>query len=815
MATLKILHPDGTTNYVKNPALRDGTTGYTAAGATISRTTDYARFGIASLKIVTNGSTINEGAYYRVNDLQGISEPITVSVYVRGTGKVRICLINNPNGKQWASTAVVLSLTRWTRLSVSGFSTGSNDLRLYVETYKSTAQAVTFYADGFQMERKAYPTTYTDGDQPGCMWNGVYHNSTSSRRSDTRDGGRWVSLTNDPDLYFTTIGGLGVAPIRNNIQPYADAPGSYYQNSKTLARAMTILFHAKNPRVPRRAGERTSLDKLHSLRQTLFDLIKPDKTAGGQEFLMEYQDGDFPVYFSARYDTGLEGEWDVRNQWVQSFPVRFLIVSPYITNDSYDVASLSVRERATVNYVLQRFDGAWRTMNGGMNNQVYEFAIGPRGQLYAVGVFTRSNNATTATDPQIYSNFIAYWDGTQWQKLGSGANGTIHDISVAANGYVYVTGEFTSIGGVAANRAAYWDGSAWNAMGTGLNGIGYAVAVSPDGNVYFGGAFTTAGGNNAYYFARWNGSGWFYGGTYGGVNNTVYALAVNDDGTEVYLGGAFTDEYSSPAILNMNYVGMFALSTNQFSDMATGFDATVRRLRIAPSGKVYACGDFTATGAVTPDTTRYIAYWNGTAWFPVGIGADNIIRNIHVAEDETVIVVGDFTSIGGVNANYCAFWNGTDWVNLDIDLENAARAVIRDQYGNIVISPNGTLVDFSKRTTITNNGTAETNPVVYIKGPCTLRWLENQTAKKRLYADLTIQNTEEVFIDFAHGLVESTVRGDVSWAIQPGSDMRSWSLLPGDNIISAFLSSDIGAVMQIGFAPRFWSADSTVRLEDW
>lgn len=815
MATLKILVPDSTINYVKNPSLRDNTTGYTAVGSTITRTTDYSRFGISSLKIVTNGSSINEGAYYRVNDLQNISEPVTVSVYVRGTGKVRIRLLNNPNGRQWVSREVALSLTRWTRLSVSGFSTGSNDLRLYVETHKSAAQAVTFYADGFQMERKAYATTYASGDQAGCMWNGVYHNSTSTRRGDTRDGGRWVSLVNDPDLYFTTIGGLGVAPIRNNIQPYADAPGSFYQNTKTLARSLTILFHAKNKVYPREVCDPASLDKLHSLRQTLFNLIKPDKTAGGQEFLMEYRDGDFPVYFKARYDTGLEGEWDVRNQWIQSFPVRFLIVSPYITDDSYDVAALSVRERATVNYVLQRFDGAWRTMNGGMNNQVYEFAIGPRGELYAVGPFTRSNNATTAVDPQIYSNFVAYWDGTQWQKLGSGANGTIHSVSVASNGYVYVAGEFTSIGGVAANRAAYWNGSAWNAMGTGLNGIGYAVIVSPDGNVYYGGAFTTAGGINARYFARWNGSGWFYGGTYGGVNNTVYTLAVNDDGTEVYLGGAFTDEYSSPGILNMNYVGAFALSNNQFYDLSSGLNATVRKIRVAPSGKVYACGDFSATGATSPDTTLYIAYWNGTAWFPVGIGANNTIRDIHIAEDETIVAVGDFTAVGGITANYCALWNGTDWVDLDIDLENAARAVIRDQYGNITLSPNGTLLDYSRRTTVTNNGTAETPPVVYIKGPCTLRWLENQTSKKRLYADLAIQNNEEVMIDFAHGLVESTVRGDLSWGIQPGSDLRSWTLLPGDNVISAFLSDDIGAVMQIGFSPRFWSADSTVRQENW
>lgn len=812
MATLRILVPDGTTNYIQNPSIRYDTTGWLSFGSTISRVLTRARFGISSLQVVTNGSSLNEGAYYRVNALRGVSEPVTVSAYVRGSGSVRIRLIDNPSGKQWASHPVYLSDDRWQRIFVTGFLTGSDDARVYIETDKGAPQSVAFYVDGVQMERKAYPTTYCDGEQSGCFWSGTYHASTSTRRSDTRSGGRWVDLASDPDLYFTAIGGFGVSPIRNNIQPYSDAPGSFHQNIKVMDRVITITFHAKDPKVVRGSGK-TSLDRLHSLRQMLFDIIQPDKTAGNEPFLIEYQDGDFPVYIYAHYDTGLEGEWDVRNHWFNSFPLRFLAVSPYFSGDTYEVASIDFRERLQVNYVAQRYDGVWREMNGGMNGLVYNFARGKRGEIYAVGAFTKSNNLSSAIDPEIFSNYVCYWDGTQWQEMGSGANGIVHDVSVAPNGYVYVVGEFTSIGGVVANYAAYWNGSAWNAMGTGLNGIGYAVAVSSNGNVYVGGAFTTANGNNAYRFAIWNGSSWSFGGVEGGLNNTVRSIVVTKDGSTVYLGGLFTDEFGSPGNLALNYVASYDPSTNQFVELGDGFDDYVLKLALSPSGRLYAGGNFTATGAVSPDTILYIGYFNGTAWFPLGVGTDAAVRNIDVANDETVLITGDFNRAGSADASYLALWNGATWVSLDTELEGAGYAVIRDTSDRIYVSGNATNMDTAGITTVTNEGTAEVSPRFYILGPCTLKWIENQVSKKRFYIDLEILEDEEVFIDFSNGTIFSEIRGDLSWSVQVASDVRSWVLLPGPNTISAFISSDIDSVMQIGYAPRMWSADSTAVRE--
>lgn len=805
MASLRILVPDGTTNYIKNPSLRFDTTGYTSVGSTLSRSLERARFGLASLKIVTNGSAIGEGFYYRLTWLSGIQSPLTASVYLRGAGKVRLRLVDVTGGNNYASKAISLNDSRWTRLDVSGRRSGGDDIRVYVETADSTARVVTFYTDGLQLEPKEYPTTYCDGDQMDCYWNILQNGSISTRSPYTRAGGRWVELADcsrpESNLYMTVLGGFGVAPISNNIQSYADAPGSFYQNTKVLNRAITISFHVKSPDL--RGNREKSLRDLHALRKALFDIVRPDKTAGGQEFILEYQDGDFQVYVGARYEAGLEGEWDIRNRWKQSFPVRFLAVSPFIWDDNYETVALNFKTRDTINYAIRRFSGEWSGMNGGMNNLIYSMAIGKRGELIAVGAFTRSNN------PQIYTNFVAYWDGSAWQPFGTGVNvGTvINDVAVAPNGDVYVVGSFTTIGGVACNNIAKWNGTTWAALGTGLGASGFAVRVAPNGDVYAGGSFLTAGGSTARYFAKWNGAGWIGVGSVLGLNNPVYSIDITPDGTSVFLGGSFTDEFGSPAILALNYVAEYLPDFNQFFEVGDGFDALVRKIFIAPSGQLYAAGDFANSGL---QGMAYIAYWDGASWHDLGLGANNTVRNLDVDTFGNVLAVGDFTRIGSVDAQGVALFNGTTWVNLDVYPLASGYAIKWGANGDIFFSPNATLSDFSAITTISVTGTAEVSPLLYVAGPCTLRWIENQTAQKRIYIDLDILNGEEVIFDFGTGKVISMVRGDLSYAIAAGSDLRSWTLFPGTNRIAVLAINDISAVIRLYYAPRHWSVDAMV-----
>lgn len=814
-ARLRLLVPEGTTNYIENPSARYDTSGVNAVGSTVTRSLEKARFGVACFKVVTDGLALNEGFYYRVSALQNVQKVVTVSAYVRGTGYVRIRVIDNPFGKQWSSKEIELLSDRWQRIEVTGRTSGSNDVRLYLETNGNAAQGVTFYADGLQLELQEAATTYCDGDQEGCRWNLLAHGSQSIRSPYTRAGGRWLDIAGPSceaqNLYMTVVGGLGMASIKNQTQPYADAPGDYFQSTKILSRPITLSFFTKRPYRPR-TNRLPTLYPLHQLRQQLLDVVKPDRTAGQEAFTLEYTDGEISLYLKARYDSGMEGEWDVRNEFINAFPLRLLSVSPFFLEDDQEVSALNFRTTHTINYIIQRINGEWSEMNGGFDGQVLDIVIGPRGQPVAVGSFILANNDVNAIDPMIFANRIAWWDGEKWNQYGVGANNTIRAVAFGPDGKMYVVGDFTFIGGVAANYIAYLetDGT-WHAMGLGLGGPGYAVAVASNNDVYVGFNGTTAGTAIAYYVARYDGS-YHPLGSNGGLNATVASIAISKDGTKVYLGGYFTDEHSNPGILELNYVALYEPFFNSFDEMGTGFSDEVLRVRITDTGRVYTVGNYIESFD-TALVLLYIAYWNGASWFGIGEGTDNTTRALAVSERGNLLLGGDFQLAGGVYAAYAALYNNSTYVNMDISLSDAVYAAAIDKMENLFLAPNGTTAEFAAITTVENIGSAEANPTLYITGPATLIWVENQTTQKRVYINLDISDNEEIFIDFGQGTVESNIRGNLAYAVNPGSDFRAWTLAPGENKISLLMTADVAATAHLSYTPQHWSADATARNE--
>ena len=159
-------------------------------------------------------------------------------------------------------------------------------------------------------------------------------------------------------------------------------------------------------------------------------------------------------------------------------------------------------------------------------------------------------------------------------------------------------------------------------------------------------------------------------------------------------------------------------------------------------------------------------------------------------------------------------WNGSNWLPLDI---KPAEAVTNIQYfnGNIYASiNNANPASFSSINTVTNHGTAEAFPVIYIYGPGRLRWIENQTTHKTIYIDLTILDNEEVYIDFGKKTIRSMVRGDLTYSILPGSDFADFSLAPGDNTLAVLMTDDVDSLMYIYYQPTHWSVSSTVKPEE-
>jgi len=121
-------------------------------------------------------------------------------------------------------------------------------------------------------------------------------------------------------------------------------------------------------------------------------------------------------------------------------------------------------------------------------------------------------------------------------------------------------------------------------------------------------------------------------------------------------------------------------------------------------------------------------------------------------------------------------------------------------------------VTFSAINTVENIGSAETHPIVFIVGPGRMRWLENQTNQKRIFFDLTVDDGEEVTLDMGRGSVFSNKRGNLFNSILPGSDLESFSLLPGDNRIACYMTEDVQASIQMRYQPVNWGVDKGASL---
>jgi hypothetical protein len=280
-----------------------------------------------------------------------------------------------------------------------------------------------------------------------------------------------------------------------------------------------------------------------------------------------------------------------------------------------------------------------------INNIVYAIAIAPNGDIYIGGRFTMIGTATF--------NRVARWDGSTWQRLSNGNNNGVNNIvwslTFDSTGNLIAGGQFTTAGGVTANRVARWNGTNWSALGTGVNNTVYALASDGLGNVYAGGQFTTAGGNPANRVAVWNGTAWANLGS-GMDNNIVYALTYG--GGNLYAGGSFT----ALGGVTINRVAVWNGTT--WAGLGSGIDNNIVYALAYGAGNLYAGGSFTRIGGAV---VNRMAIWNGTAWAGLGSGgASSTVRALCFLGGN-LYAGGDFTRMSGVNLNRAAFWNGTAW----------------------------------------------------------------------------------------------------------------------------------------------------------
>ena len=134
---------------------------------------------------------------------------------------------------------------------------------------------------------------------------------------------------------------------------------------------------------------------------------------------------------------------------------------------------------------------------------------------YAFSIALSNSNVLYTATSTASVNGIGVWNGTSYTDIGDytigGAAGTVNKLRMGPDGYLYLCGNFDTIGGVAASGVARWNGVAWQPLGLGLGGLVSAYGLSFDdaGILYVSGRFTSAGGVGlADSIAKWNGTAW-------------------------------------------------------------------------------------------------------------------------------------------------------------------------------------------------------------------------------------------------------------------------------------------------------------------
>lgn len=313
-----VVLPEESVNLVTNPEVYD-LDGFNAnSGATIFLSSDYQRRGVNSLKVVT---IAGGKAFFLFPSALTAGEAYTFSVDILGPAVLKI-YFGNEQGEIIGSYKMVYASNFWIRESITEI-VSANTRSLVIES----VDARSFYADGWQCERKPYATTFISGNlesrgdlsfypDGGYGWMGMTHRSRSYRRIDVVDGGRPVPLS-DFGLKVTEFSGFGHAAKEIYSTPWAFHDGSAYFGEVITNRQFTIggWIIGENIR-----------DVMYK-RGWLVDALSGPRCLHIQLF-----DGEKPISELAEvicsYQSGLEGVHS--NVTQEKVAITFLSWNPYV-----------------------------------------------------------------------------------------------------------------------------------------------------------------------------------------------------------------------------------------------------------------------------------------------------------------------------------------------------------------------------------------------------------------------------------------------------------------------------------------------------
>jgi uncharacterized delta-60 repeat protein len=242
-----------------------------------------------------------------------------------------------------------------------------------------------------------------------------------------------------------------------------------------------------------------------------------------------------------------------------------------------------------------------------------------------------------------------------------GANGRVRDIKRQSDGKLLIGGTFTEYAGISSNRIARVniDGSLDDTfdVGTGPNGDVVKIGIQSDGKPIIVGWFSSYNGTNRNRIARLNLDGSldtsFNIGT--GASSDLWTLDIQSD-DKVVIGGQFGSYNGtiSGRIARISTDGSIDTSLNT----GTGFNSTVRSIKIQNDGKLLVVGDFTSyNGTAINRIARLNSDGSLDSSFTVGTGVNSSIDIVELQTDGKILIGGNFTLYNGITRNKIARLN--------------------------------------------------------------------------------------------------------------------------------------------------------------
>lgn len=777
-----VIVPEASVNLLTNPSFETNLTGVNSVDSTLARVTTYQKRGAYSMQI-TPGPDEQGGADQAAALTANL--PYTFSLDLLGHSGVEYEIYFASSGSRVSSSRTVVGTGYWQRPSIMWQPTSSANYEVVIID-KSRSNKV-YYVDGWLLEQKAYPTTYFDGDSSGFVpgkndfwWNGPAHQSTSTRSSQTRAGGREMSLNNI--VTFLAIIGLGMSPVANIALPNSMG-WAIYQDSFATSRDFTLAASIFG----------NTMLEISQKREAIINMVKPNIVSPAQPMvlrarpLMGGQPCGEAIDIVCSYKGGLEG--GIASEGQERVGLQFNLYLPFISNEGDAATSLTANASISgfTNIGYRDASGVWHAMDGGVNGEVYTIADAKDGlgSVYVGGNFTQAGAVANTA-------YVAKWTpGVGWSSIGGvGANSYVNSIFVLRHGpsiIVYFGGNFTIIGGVAANYIAQYDGATFAAL-PGLSSSVLCISATSfyptiaNPSVYVG----LSGGA---YFARWNGTTWsFASATWTGSPLVLYYGHFMMAGGSL-LGYPLEDNTKRYPILN----GVTPTTVHRIgsTDISSSF-TTVRSITQSTQNNIYA------------GTADAIWRYDGITWVNFAVASGGVgVKALTFDRNNNLFAGGEITSIGGVAINNLKMaylkYDSNIWMPIEVVVTNTrVNAIVAMSDGNMFVGGLfGTTATVSARKTVNNTGNANASPTIQVTGPGTLYVIRNISNNKEIrFGGMSVSSgqTLTLEIDQESGItfVDAATKENMMSAIASGSDL-DFFLQPGENIIEVFMTGTTAA----------------------